>query len=114
MSLFLAFVLIFGVGPLGFVLLLRPAPRRAYLRGLALVLLTLGVAALLVPEELVLGFGRVLLLWAGWVVLLALAVQLLRRRAAAPPGLRRAGIVAGALATTAPWFGLATARLIAG
>ena len=50
-------------------------------------------------------------LWLSWVLTLALMVLALGRRAQSPR-VRHRSFTAGLLATTLPWFGLATARMV--
>ena len=101
----IAFLLCFIAGPLLFALILQLG------RSLALLL----AAALgTVVAALALQAGghaalSLLTLWLAWVLAVSALAIALRRRVA-PPGPRRWVTIAGLLATTLPWFGLALAR----
>lgn len=115
------FAVFFVGGPLVFRALTQPPPTRSTLRSL---LLFAGVCALfglglrygfspLWGRNSLLTVGCILALWFAWVAVLALGAQALRQ---AEPGLlmRRWTAVIGAAGTTAPWFGLASANMLAG
>ncbi|MDJ0822024.1 MAG: hypothetical protein QNJ09_09495 [Paracoccaceae bacterium] len=109
----IAFVVNFAGGPALCALLLR-LPTRLWV----LILLALGVIAAAAvaiwlqprtgPTSLM---GSLLTLWLAWVLAVALMAQALRRRIAHPVPRRWVTIIA-LLATTLPWFGLATARMM--
>ncbi len=107
---FLAFAAAFGAGPAIYAVLLRLTPHR-----LTLLLLGGGVAVAIVAAFALLGqrpIVSLLSLWLAWVFAISLLVLALRRRALLPRTLRTS-FVTGLLATTLPWFGLATARMVA-
>lgn len=119
MNLLLTFAVIFVGGPVIFLRLLRGGSDQ---RALA------AVAGLCMAGALALRYGLadvwgiaagvtiagLLLIWVAWVAVLVLGARAFRRRA--PGGRRtwRLTSVIGAMATTAPWFGLASADFIAG
>ena len=113
----LAFVAAFAGGPALYSVLMR-------LKGGALV--TLGIGACVVgfavlamwvtrrPDLLrpVPGpLAALFSMWLAWVLAIAMTALALRPRFTTPKG-RRALYLTGILATTLPWFGLATARLM--
>lgn len=106
-ALILGFLASFIAGPLLCALLLRlpPALWALLMLAAALGLATLG-ALRWQGERAALSLGC---LWLAWVLAVAmLALALLRRL----PDRRRWVTVSALLATTLPWFGLATARLM--
>lgn len=107
---FIAFGAAFGAGPAIYAVLQRLTPHR-----LTLLLLGGCVAVGIVAAFAFLGQRPVvslLCLWLAWVCAISLLVLALRRRALSPRT-RRTSFVTGLLATTLPWFGLATARMVA-
>ncbi|EIE50220.1 hypothetical protein AL036_12735 [Salipiger aestuarii] len=102
------FITCFVAAPLLFALLLQFGQSLRVLLSLALSVVVCVVAALLMQAQ-----DRMLsalaLLGLSWVLAIAMvAVTLLRRLSGARP--RRWIVLIGILATTLPWFGLATAR----
>lgn len=105
----LAFAVVFIAGPVLFAILAR-------LPGRALTLAVIsGSAVAIVSAALILQSVQpalsLMCLWLAWVLALAVCFMALRPRL---PGLRarRLAYVAGLLATTLPWFGLATAQMV--
>lgn len=109
---FLAFVLIFGAGPMLCSLLLRFEGRVSLLIGLGIGAIACVTLALMLQS---LGPMRMLtsliLLWLAWVLAVAMTGHAFLRRIGAPR-LRRWVIVFSLLATTLPWFGLSAARMM--
>lgn len=113
------FVVFFVGGPLIFRALTRAAPSRSAVRALAVFA---GVSALfgigvrygfssLWGENTALTLVCLFAIWLAWIGILALGAQVLRAR---EPGLRMrrwTGVI-GAVGTTVPWFGLASADLM--
>ncbi|WP_298858616.1 hypothetical protein [uncultured Sulfitobacter sp.] len=121
MSLAVLFVIVFVGGPLAFRSLTRGGPSPKAFRRLAILMalcaatgLTLryGFAHLWGQNLLVTGTG-VAFIWGGWIGVLAYGAQALRLMDHGL-GMRRWTAVAGAAGTTVPWFGLASASLLAG
>lgn len=116
MILYVTFALLFVVGPLVFRQMLRMGLERKTLGLIAVVLM---VAAIFTrpmigeSDEGLLQFAPLMLIWGAWIVVLVMGVMALRR---AIPGRQamRWTAVAGAAGTTVPWFGLASARWLAG
>lgn len=121
MSYAVIFLIIFIGGPLVFRALTRGGPSKTTFRRLALftavcaatgLTLRYGFAEHWGRELLITGTG-VVFIWGGWIGLLAYGGQALRRM---DHGLvmHRWTAVMGAVGTTVPWFGLASANLLAG
>ncbi|MBP0484368.1 hypothetical protein [Sagittula salina] len=104
-----AFLLSFVAGPGLCALLLRLPPDRGLMT--ALLVLTVVLAAGAVALQGRAPLAGVLAGWLGWVLACTIIAQALRRRAAPRPSPRAVTITA-ILATTMPWFGLATARFM--
>lgn len=100
-----AFVVCFVVGPALFALVVRAGRR-------IVVPTALGVIAAVVAARFFQSRGVALAevgaLWLAWVLAVALVALALRIRLSAPSP-RKLVMVTGLLATTMPWFGLATA-----
>jgi len=116
MMIWAAFLVCFVVGPLLFRAATQHDPSQAQLRGIAWMTIALSVAAMavrngLVPQwgsNLVLSISGVFLIWLAWIGILAFGTQTLRRVDSSLCMKRWSG-VAGAMCTTVPWFGLASA-----
>lgn len=113
-----AFALFFVGGPVLFGQLTRAQATPAVLRRLAVLTLAMGglgvlagtvLPALTGPQTWA-ALGTILLLWLGWVSLLALITQVLRSRNHSGRMRRWSGVM-GAICTTVPWFGLAAANI---
>ncbi len=63
-------------------------------------------------DDMLMAGVSLLLIWLGWIGVLAFGTQALRR-AHPGPSTRRWTAVLGAIGTTIPWFGLAWASLVA-
>jgi len=120
MNYAILFVMFFAGGPLAFRSLTQAGPSAAAFRRLAIftavcaatgLTLLYGLADVWGRNLLVTGAG-VAFIWGGWIGLLAYGAQALRR-ADAGVSMRRWTSVLGAMGTTVPWFGLASASLLA-
>lgn len=121
MSQALLFVLVFVGGPLAFRALSATGPSPRAFGRVALFTALCAATALALRYGLAELWGRNLLvtgaamlfIWGGWIGAIAHGAQVLRR---ADPGLpmRRWTSVMGTVGTTMPWFGLASASMIAG
>ena len=115
------FAVFFIGGPLVFRALTRSVPSRGTLHSLIVFAAAFAVFGLglrygfadLWGRNTVLTVGCILALWFAWVGVLALGAQALRR-AEPGPHMRRWTAVLGAAGTTVPWFGLASANMLAG
>ncbi|QFS84572.1 hypothetical protein FIU97_17575 [Roseivivax sp. THAF40] len=107
--LLIAFVLSFAVGPLLFLLLIQPDPTKPLLAALAIGALAAALlGASLFDRSPLSGLAAV---WLGWVSAVAFIAHAARRMMHRPRT-DLATRVAGSLATTIPWFGLATAQML--
>lgn len=119
MSLVLIFIGAFLVGPLAFYLALKRPPTERTLQVLAcVVVIAVGMGVVLwaiaAPDAAIWFVAAVLLLiWVGWIALLAWAAQLIQRLDTRPQ-VRRWAVMVGVVCTTAPWFGLASAQTMLG
>ncbi|MFG6559311.1 hypothetical protein [Sulfitobacter sp. 1A15299] len=119
MTLVLAFLFVFLIGPFLFKALIAVPPSLRAIRALTAMVL----ATFLIALALRYGLTRywndsawllgaiALALWAAWIGVIALVVQALRR-ADPRPAMRRWSGVLGAVGTTVPWFGLVLANLM--
>lgn len=108
-SVLAAFALSFVVGPALCALLLRlPSRLRVLLALAAGVVLPMAVALVL---ELRAPLTSLALMWIGWVCACAMVGHALFRRLSGRRQ-RRWITLAAILATTLPWFGLATAQMV--
>lgn len=113
MTLVAIFLTVFVGGPLIFRFLTLPKATIPHARKMAVLALACAIAALVLryglPEYIAsdpwMILASVLLIWLGWISILAFGALALRR---ADPGLsmRRMSAVLGAAGTTIPWFGL--------
>jgi hypothetical protein len=119
MSYFAVFSIVFVGGPLVFRALTKGGPSPRAFRRLTLMsalcaatglMLRYGFADLWGNNLLVTGAG-VAFIWGGWIGVLAYGTQALRQMDNGI-GMRRWTAVMGALGTTVPWFGLASASLL--
>lgn len=119
MSYAVLFVIVFLGGPLAFRALTRGGPSPRAFRRLALftalcaatgLTLRYGFAPLWGSNLLVTG-GGIAFIWGGWIGLLAYGTQALRRMDTGARMRRWTGVT-GAVGTTIPWFGLASANLL--
>jgi hypothetical protein len=118
LELVIIFALVFVAGPYCYVSLLRRAPSRRQFVGLGFI--TGGATALgFALRYLADGWGQDMLvtvagigaIWLAWIAILAFVAQTFRKHDAGA-NVRRWTMVIGALATTIPWFGLASARMM--
>ncbi|SIS53755.1 hypothetical protein SAMN05421759_101284 [Roseivivax lentus] len=108
-QLAIAFVLSFAVGPVLFLLLIQPDPTKPLLAALAIGALGAAIVGLRLSDTAPLtGLAAIWLGWIGAVAFIAHTARRLTNR----PKTDRATRVAGCLATTIPWFGLATAQML--
>lgn len=121
MSYVILFLIVFVGGPLAFRGLTRGGPSPAAFRRLAIftalcaatgLTLRYGFANLWGQNLLITGAG-IAFIWGGWIGVLAYGAQALRRIDHGVR-MRRWTAVAGAVGTTVPWFGLASASLMVG
>lgn len=111
------FIMAFVIGPALFFALDRVAGRHWPLALVAAVLIlasfVLRSAAKLTFEfDVVRTFLSVMFIWLAWVLVMVLAARALRHVASSPRA-KRLVRVAGAMATTVPWFGFAAAQMMA-
>ncbi|MEP1768108.1 MAG: hypothetical protein ABJJ53_15895 [Sulfitobacter sp.] len=120
MSYAVLFLIFFAGGPLAFRALTQAGPSPEAFRRLAIftavcaatgLTLRYGMAGLWGRNLLVTGTG-VAFIWGGWIGLLAYGAQALRRVDQGARMRRWTGVL-GAMGTTVPWFGLASANLLA-
>jgi hypothetical protein len=120
-TLAVLFVIFFVGGPFSFRMLTKPLATARRLRGIVILTACFASAGLFVRFCLPGLWGQdpwatavgVLFIWCGWIGVLAFVALSLRRK---DPSLRmrRWTALAGALCTTVPWFGLASANLLQG
>ena len=112
MHLVLAYVVFVGLGPLIFLGLIRPAPSAGrFLMGAASAVMLMAAAWAMRRvggADPVAAMGGLAAMWLGWIVTIAMLVQVatLRFGRGWP---RRWSAALGAAATVAPWFGLSWA-----
>ncbi len=114
------FLVFFVGGPMIFRTLIRATPTSNALRFLAVLTILCAVIGLILRYSftdggmgLWLSGFSVLLFWMAWIGVLAYTAQILRRSDQSAR-MRRWTAIIGALGTTVPWFGLASANLING
>jgi len=120
MSYVVLFIIVFVGGPLAFRALTRGGQSPAAFRRLALFTAICAVAGFTLRYGFADLWGRDLLLtgvgiafvWCGWIGALAYGAQALRRMDRRAH-MRRWTAVMGSVGTTIPWFGLASASLLA-
>lgn len=117
-SLSIIYACVFVVGPYGFLRLVRRCPSKRQFIGLACI--AAGTAAMSFSlRYLSGGWGQnaiatvvgIALIWFAWIAILAFVAQSIRQRDRHAV-VRRWTAIIGAIATTIPWFGLATARMM--
>lgn len=108
-NIIIAFAVNFVVGPVICVLLMRLPARPLIILGMGVGMAAAIFAADRLTEQNGLGaFLPLALLWLAWILGVSMMALALRRRFSAPRHRRRITLIA-ILATTLPWFGLATA-----
>lgn len=109
------FLLSFVAGPAIFWLLARQRPHPSYFVALVVASTLLAAGAYLIPllmgESGTTGAVAVLMLWLGWIMVLALCALAVRTRFPDGPAPKLAFALC-AMATTLPWFGLYFASMI--
>ncbi len=108
-ALITAFVLCFVVGPMIYAIIFRRPLTKALIAALAI-----SVVALLLFSNLFKSTtpsAALLCMWVSWVLAITLVVRALYTRLRTQ-STRRWTYIAGMIATTAPWFGLATAKMM--
>lgn len=120
MKLALVFLTVFVVGPLSFRWLTRHAPSRRTQRALVFFCLMMATGGMLLRygsgawgDDLITTILAVVMIWFAWIGVLAYGAQALRLMDTGSR-MRRWTDVLGAIGTTVPWFGLASARWVAG
>ncbi len=103
------FAAVFVAGPSIYAMLLRLTPQNLSLAvpGCALLAAILGAFSLLATLPL----ASLVCLWLAWLLAIALFVPTLKQREL-PIWVARSSCVVGLLATTKPWFGLTTAKMV--
>lgn len=117
-SLVIIYVTVFIVGPATFLGLLRASPSKKNFVGLGCIVAG-STAMSFILRYLSGGWGQdvaitlfgIGLIWLAWIAILAFVAQTFRQQDARKT-MRRWTAVIGALATTIPWFGLASARMM--
>lgn len=116
-ELALAFVVVFCAGPAIYALAMRRHAPRGWFALVAILIGGLAMAAFslravtspiwgLPPALVMLGF-----LWLAWVLVIVFCAQAFLQ-VAGDRQMARGVYIGGLLATTLPWFGLATARMV--
>jgi len=121
MSYEILFLIVFVGGPLAFRALTKKGPSPAAFWRLAMftalragigLTLRYGFSSLWGHNLLITGTG-IAFIWGGWIGVLAYGAQALRRMDQGLRMRRWTGVM-GAVGTTVPWFGLASASLVTG
>lgn len=109
------FLVSFALGPAIFWVLARQRPSRSYFAALWIASALLAGAALLLPlvagQSTTSAVAVVVLLWLGWIMVIALCFLAAQARLA-DRRTRRFVFATCAMGTTLPWFGLYTAQMI--
>ncbi|SMX26476.1 hypothetical protein TRP8649_00555 [Pelagimonas phthalicica] len=113
-NVLIAFGMTFVVGPVLAALLLRMPPRVWVIALLAVgVVGATFVANWLTSQSQMSPYASLAAMWLAWVLAVSMVGLALRKRIE-NPRLRRWVTLVTLLATTLPWFGLATAQIISG
>jgi hypothetical protein len=117
-TLVIIFATVFVVGPLTYLWLLRPRPSKKQFVGLGCIAVgSTGMSFVLQyftgvwGQDVWVTLAGIALIWIAWIAILAFVAQNFRQQDPRP-AMRHWTIVIGALATTIPWFGLASARMM--
>lgn len=117
-TLVIIFAIVFVGGPLAYLWLLRPRPSKKQFVGLGCIVAgSTGMSFILRylsgywGQDVWVTLASIGLIWIAWVAILAFVAQTFRQQNPRP-AMRRWTTVIGALATTIPWFGLASARMM--
>lgn len=113
------FVVVFGFGPWVFLRLMRLTPSSTVFARLVAFMVMAAAASMWLRFLAPVPWGANIwatgvgmgLIWAAWIAVLALAALALRQADQGPAMRRWTGVI-GAMGTTVPWFGLASARLM--
>lgn len=105
----IGFLVAFVAGPLLVAAILRLPARVRTLVVLAVLVIACSGAAVLLNEKRPL--ASLVAYWLGWVLAVGLVAQAVRRRMPGP-GVRRVTAIVAMMASTLPWFGLATAQMM--
>jgi len=112
------FAFVFVVSPLAYVLLLRPRPSRKQFVGLGCIVAGTTAMSFVLRyfsddwgQGILVTIAGIALIWTAWIAILVFVAQSFRQQYPRP-AIRRWTTVIGALATTIPWFGLASARMM--
>ncbi len=113
------FVVVFGFGPWVFLRLMRLTPSSTVFARLVAFMVMAAAASMWLRFLAPVPWGANIwatgvgmgLIWAAWIAVLALAALALRHADQGPAMRRWTGVI-GAMGTTVPWFGLASARLM--
>tara|TARA_R110000764_G_scaffold72049_4_gene148034 strand:+ start:6069 stop:6437 length:369 start_codon:yes stop_codon:yes gene_type:complete len=113
------FVVVFGFGPWVFLRLMHLTPCSAVFARLVAFVVMAAAASLWLRFLAPVPWGvnvwatwtGMILIWTAWIAVLALAALALRQVDQGPAMRRWTGVI-GAMGTTVPWFGLASARLM--
>lgn len=115
-SLVIIYAAVFVVGPLAFFrLMCRQPTTKQFARLGCIVAGATGMSFALRylsddwGQGILITYASIALIWLAWIAILAFVAQTLRQHDEHPT-MRRWTALIGALATTIPWFGLASAR----
>jgi drug/metabolite transporter (DMT)-like permease len=110
--------MVFVGGPLAYLWLLRRHPSKKQFVGLGCIVAgSTGMSFALRylsgdwGQDPLVTLAGIALIWVAWIAILAFMAQTFRQQDRRP-AMRRWTTVIGALATTIPWFGLASARMM--
>jgi hypothetical protein len=117
-SLIIIYLVVFGVGPLTYLSILRGSPSKPYFIKLGFVIAcATGLSFALRylsggwGQDIFITLAGIALIWFAWIGILAFVAQKFRQQDNRLT-MRRWTAVIGALGTTIPWFGLASARMM--
>ncbi len=112
LSFVITFLLAFAVGPLLVLWLMRRPSEVAIIRPLGLTTVVTVVAAISAPMIGLPPAIATLLLWASWVLSMAIMGHVMRL-VIGTPGAKRWTAAVAAMGATIPWFGILLARVVA-
>jgi hypothetical protein len=117
-SLIIMFGMIFVGGPLAYLRLLRPRPSKKQFVGLGCIVAGSTAISFILRylsgawgHDVWVTLAGITLIWIAWIAILVFVAQTFRKEYSSP-AIHRWTTVVGALATTIPWFGLASARMM--
>jgi len=115
MSYFLPYLIVFVVGPLVFLVLLRVHPSFKFTTILAVAVVVLTITAWAIkqsgPVGNMMAMLMLLALWLGWISALATCARVICTYYTSQ-NIRRWSAVIGAMATTIPWLGYSAASYV--